>query len=166
MYGKDIFVWNFKGTLWNSAQNILPIHWKIWFLYNIEILKVLRFKSSCTFSKRPPVPLWNCSQVNATEPHQWEVNIHSGNGLLSSGNVNQGLWCHMASLGHSELKVQWQCKDKEIWIRSRRCGCLVTWFCYQLIAKPGNKTTAPSWPDPYSAIFVTWHFMNWPWMYR
>ena len=25
--------------------------------------------------------------------------------------------------------------------------CLVTWFCYQLIAKPGNKTVAPQWPD-------------------
>ena len=25
---------------------------------------------------------------------------------------------------------------------------LVTWFCYQLIAKPGNKTAAVSWPDP------------------
>ena len=36
-----------------------------------------------------------------------------------------------------------------IWVRSRNCGCLVTWFCYQLIAKPGNKTAAVSWPDPY-----------------
>ena len=36
-----------------------------------------------------------------------------------------------------------------IWVRSQRCGCLVTWFCYQMIAKPGNKTDAPSWPDPY-----------------
>ena len=36
-----------------------------------------------------------------------------------------------------------------IWVRSRRCGCLVTWFCYHLIAKPGNKTAAPSWTDPY-----------------
>ena len=37
-----------------------------------------------------------------------------------------------------------------IWIRSKRCGCLVTWFCYQMIAtKPGIKTTASSWPDPY-----------------
>ena len=26
--------------------------------------------------------------------------------------------------------------------------CLVTWFCYHMIAKPGNKTAAPSWPDP------------------
>ena len=31
---------------------------------------------------------------------------------------------------------------------SWRCGCLVTWFCYHLIAKPGNKTATPSWPDP------------------
>ena len=36
-----------------------------------------------------------------------------------------------------------------IWVRSQNCGCLVTWFCYQLIAKPGNKTAAVSWPDPY-----------------
>ena len=34
-------------------------------------------------------------------------------------------------------------------VRSRNCGCLVTRFCYQLIAKPGNKTAAVSWPDPY-----------------
>ena len=34
------------------------------------------------------------------------------------------------------------------WVRSRNCGCLVTWFCYQLIAKPGNKTATVSWPDP------------------
>ena len=26
---------------------------------------------------------------------------------------------------------------------------LFTLFCYILIAKPGNKTAAPSWPDPY-----------------
>ena len=36
-----------------------------------------------------------------------------------------------------------------IWVRSLRCGCLVTWFCYHSIAKPGNKKAAPSWPDPY-----------------
>ena len=39
--------------------------------------------------------------------------------------------------------------SKWIWVRSRNCSCLVTWFCYQLIAKPGNKTTTVSWPDPY-----------------
>ena len=45
-----------------------------------------------------------------------------------------------------------------IWVRSRRCGCLVTWFCYRLIAKPGNKTAAPSWPDPY--IWNQWNKAN------
>ena len=39
--------------------------------------------------------------------------------------------------------------DLYIWFKSRRCGCLVTWFCYQMIAKPGYQTAAPSWPDPY-----------------
>ena len=42
-----------------------------------------------------------------------------------------------------------------IWVRSRNSGCLVTWFCYQLIAKPGNKTAAFSWPDPYSIDVVS-----------
>ena len=26
------------------------------------------------------------------------------------------------------------------WVRSPKYDCLVTWFCYQLIAKPGNNT--------------------------
>ena len=43
---------------------------------------------------------------------------------------------------------------QHIWVRSRMCGCLVTWFCYQLIAKPGNKTAAPSWPDLYTDSFI------------
>ena len=42
-----------------------------------------------------------------------------------------------------------------IWVRSRRSGCLVNWFCYHLIAKPGNKTAAPSWPDPYATMLVS-----------
>ena len=36
-----------------------------------------------------------------------------------------------------------------IWVRSQNCGCLVTWFRYQLIAKPGNRTATVLWPDPY-----------------
>ena len=34
------------------------------------------------------------------------------------------------------------------WVRSRKHTCLVTWFCYHLIAKQGNKKSAPLWPDP------------------
>ena len=46
------------------------------------------------------------------------------------------------------LMSQW--KTICIWIGSWRCGCLVTWFGYQLISKPGNKTAAPPWRDPSS----------------
>ena len=31
----------------------------------------------------------------------------------------------------------------------------VTWFCYQLIAKPGNKIATPPWPDPYTCFCTT-----------
>ena len=41
-----------------------------------------------------------------------------------------------------------------VWVRSPNCDCLVTWFCYQLIAKPGNKTATVSWPDPSAKIFT------------
>ena len=47
-----------------------------------------------------------------------------------------------------------------IWVRSRNCGCLVTWFCYHLIAKPDNKTTAVPWPDPYQNVIFGDHFVQ------
>ena len=46
-----------------------------------------------------------------------------------------------------------------IWVRSWKCGCLVTWYCYQLIAKSGNKTAAVPWPDPYA--FDMYHIGLW-----
>ena len=36
-----------------------------------------------------------------------------------------------------------------LWVKPWRCCCLVPWFCYQWIAKPGNKTVAPPWLDIY-----------------
>ena len=38
-------------------------------------------------------------------------------------------------------------------VRLWRWSCLVTWFCYHMIAKPGNKTGTPSWPDPHAQLF-------------
>ena len=53
-----------------------------------------------------------------------------------------------------------------IWIRSWNCGCPVTWSCYQLIAKLGNKTATATWPDPYSNDFKCnnkrWFLINEP----
>ena len=56
------FVWNFKRTLWNSTQNILPIHSKTWFLYNIEILRALMLKNSYVFLKRPQITLTSITE--------------------------------------------------------------------------------------------------------
>ena len=50
-----------------------------------------------------------------------------------------------------------------LWVRSRRWACLVTWFCYHLIAKPGDKTGKPSFPDPYirlSSYVGLWVFVK------
>ena len=62
-------------------------------------------------------------------------------------------------IAHHPIGIEYCCKNIFwqhnavkfcIWVRSWSCGCLVTWFCYHLIAKPGNKMAAPSWPDPYT----------------
>ena len=47
--------------------------------------------------------LGNCSQVNATVPGKWEVNIGSGDGLVSSGISYHLRQCHMIAIGHNEL---------------------------------------------------------------
>ena len=41
-----------------------------------------------------------------------------------------------------------------------RSGSLVTWFCYHLITKPGNKVATPSWPDPYPLPSLTENWIN------
>ena len=33
-------------------------------------------------------------------------------------------------------------------------GFAIIWFCYQMIAKPGNKTAVPSWPDTYGTVDI------------
>ena len=54
-----------------------------------------------------------------------------------------------------------------MWVGSRNCGCLVAWFCYQFMAKPGGGTAAVPWPGPYvftvymthrlSVYILYWH---------
>ena len=41
----DIFCVEFQSYPLKFHKNIFPIHWKISFLYNIEILRALRFKN-------------------------------------------------------------------------------------------------------------------------
>ena len=62
----------------------------------------------------------------------------------------------------SVLWINWLRSDKMahilqtiFWVRSQRCGCLVTQFCYiSWKQMPCNKTTTPSWPDPFSLIKI------------
>ena len=42
-------------------------------------------------------------------------------------------------------------------VRSQKCGCLVTWFFYQLIAKPGNNTV-PFHDLTHVSCFLQHHF--------
>ena len=82
-------MWNFKGTLWNSTQNILPIPWKVCFSFRHENLRALRFKISSVFLKCPPgtVYSWNL------------INTDSANGL--------SLVQHLLSIWTLMKKLQW-----------------------------------------------------------
>ena len=75
--------------------------------------------------------------------------------LCCRGMCKNLLWSDSQQRNYSKAKFpsNWNCRQKivsETGPRSRNCGCLITWFCYQLIAKPGNTTAAVSWPDPYT----------------
>ena len=71
--------------------------------------------------------------------------------------INISIYFHFLSFTlHSSIFYWHIC----IWVGSRNCGCLVTWFCKQLIAKPGNKTAAVLWPDPYIYNIYIWVFIN------
>ena len=49
------FVWTFKGSLWNSTQNILPIYWKRRFSFSVGNLRAPRCTSSKVFLNPPPM---------------------------------------------------------------------------------------------------------------
>ena len=72
-------------------------------------------------------------------PHRTWWTLGSGNDLAPSHYLNQCLTNHHWDL----VAFTWgqfhrKC-PRYIWVRSQRCGCLVTWFCYQMIAKPGRR---------------------------
>ena len=45
------------------------------------------------------------------------------------------------------LTWKMKCLFKVMWVELWWCGSLVTWFCYAVIVKPGNKTATPPWSD-------------------
>ena len=93
-------MWNFKGTLWHSTQNILPIHWKIWFLYDIEILRVLRFKSSYAFlRKKKPAPYTSRQRQTFISTH-WGHMTHICISKWATIGLDNGLSEHWLASGH------------------------------------------------------------------
>ena len=99
------------------------------------------------------VTIWNCLQLS----HAWELGLYMIWGYKETcRGLYCGGWTTIIKLFHGMfdriIKIM---KWNFIWVRSRRWACLVTWFCYHLIAKAGNKTGAPSWPDPYSSRNTT-----------
>ena len=144
-------MWNFKGTLWNSTQNILPIHWKIWFLCNIEILRGLRFKSSYAFLKRTPrstdtmVTLWHGNVFHITvwrdcAGHRWITSIRASNTELPcfcAVRLNKLLNKHSRCRRFKSISLKWKCCNfDEILITGYlRCGqrwkfCQMTSFLF------------------------------------
>ena len=60
--------------------------------------------------------------------------------------INTGYHVHTICEKHGQQKWGQTCNwHIYIWVRSRNCGCLVTWFCYQLIAK--QVTRQPQFRD-------------------
>ena len=79
-----------------------------------------------------------------------------------SDDVNKVIYCidglvqerRNSSALAMDYGVKSSCTNPSIWGGSCRCGCLVTWFCHQSIAKAGDQTATPPTPDPYCPIRV------------
>ena len=91
------------------------------------------------------------ASCNGPVRRQFQITDQKCKNFLDMGEVMQvRLSCYLVLLsiwGHEGVAVL--LPGIAINLRTWRCGCLVTWFCYQLIAKPGNKTATLSWPHPY-----------------
>ena len=145
-------MWNFKRNLWNSAQNILPIHWKIHFSCNIEVLRALRFKSSYAFLKHPPdhhqpghyvlashdwdeggLQHWNLRVVMMTQLCQlWsqvapDVMVTSTSITASADKIGIMRPCDDHSLKDdiNSFLVRWCCMAMLIWVEIGSSYCLM-----------------------------------------
>ena len=108
-------MWNFKGYLWNSTQNICPIHWKMWILFTGENLRFLRFKSSYVFLKRPLV----CCQRK----------MNQDSSIFLHENVAQNIVCKMTA---SLYRPKWAeiCLNASSPVRAHECLVCQKWQCF------------------------------------
>ena len=66
----------------------------------------------------------------------------------------RGHWLRIYCTQHGEDAADMYPRAWHVKVRSQRWACLVIWFCYQIIAKPGNKTGTPLFKKRHT--FVTW----------
>ena len=78
------------------------------------------------------------SLVQNSAMHVWKRLMVNCMSVIKTANATINEWiynsCYLNWFKHRSCMFS-------IWVRSRNCGCLVTWFCYQLIAKPGIRQT-------------------------
>ena len=151
-------MWNYKGTLWNSTQNILPIHWKIGFLHNIEILSALRFKSSYAFLKRPPAPHTYTEQRYGCSPG-WITGI-----ILCMRQANERRryiitssligWAHTQSDRWDYVMVTNYCEPLHIHCVPYNIHAVLMCFC--LAAVIISPWYIRGWIHPYSPELLHW----------
>ena len=103
-------------------------------LYNLYLLK--RYKHVFAFY----TVSWYRDGTDIKNPSMWKTVVYllhiQCHGCCRSGNRRSQ---SISRYGTDMISV-----------RSQNYGCLVTWFCYQLIAKPGNKTATVPWPHRYA----------------
>ena len=102
--------------------------------------------------------LWICSEVNATGPKWWWVNI-------GSGNIGPDLFCHMASLVHNELSMILDGVMTEAHFTKKRAGFqseLAFTFATWLAALGSSLLTHWGWNKwpPFSRRHFQMHFLE------
>ena len=105
----------------------------------------------------PMLPLSGDISIDCAKMHETHISLHWPLKIISKSSCSLYTnFIHTDIHSPSYRNMVWV-----VWVvisallrldmvRSRRCACLVTWFCYEIIAKPGDKTDTPSWPDPYA----------------
>ena len=134
------FVWNFKGYLWNSTQNSLPIHKKISFFLKCWKFKSPRFRSLYEFCNHfvPCVVNLDGGCKKRKEMKQVCIRMLNKNKLTTFmkhmmgsilNSVSSPCWntpCHNAT---NEVNT---CRELILWLRSEERvssgGTLVTWL--------------------------------------
>ena len=113
----------------------------------------------CPANDRPRyIVTWSLIGWAHTQNYSWTLNdkgrISIKLSTYKGHPINQPIltsnsWIYFVSISIKSEYVTMISTVYGIWVRSWRYCCFVNWFCYHLIAKPGNKTAEPSWPDPY-----------------